>query len=46
LPRTLNGKLSELAVKAVVHGRSVGNLDALANPEALDYFRDHPELRT
>ncbi len=46
LPRTLNGKLSELAVKAVIHGRPAGNLDALANPEALDHFRDHPELRS
>ncbi|MEO8636715.1 MAG: acetoacetate--CoA ligase [Gemmatimonadales bacterium] len=44
LPRTINGKLSELAVRAVVHGRPVGNRDALANPQALDLFRDLAEL--
>jgi acetoacetyl-CoA synthetase len=46
LPRTINGKLSELAVRAVLHRRSLGNTDALANPEALDLFRDLAELRT
>jgi acetoacetyl-CoA synthetase len=45
LPRTLNGKLVELAVRDVVHGQPVLNRDALANPEALDHFRDLPELR-
>ncbi|MFN8650433.1 MAG: acetoacetate--CoA ligase [Gemmatimonadales bacterium] len=44
LPRTINGKLSELAVRAAVHGRSIGNRDALANPQALDLFRNLPEL--
>jgi acetoacetyl-CoA synthetase len=44
LPRTINGKLSELAVRAVVHGRPVGNRDALANPQALELFRDLAEL--
>jgi len=44
LPRTINGKLSELAVRAAVHGRAIGNQDALANPQALDLFRDIPEL--
>jgi acetoacetyl-CoA synthetase len=44
LPRTINGKLVELAVRDVVHGREPGNLDALANPESLAQFRDHPEL--
>jgi acetoacetyl-CoA synthetase len=44
LPRTRNGKLSELAVRAVLHGRPVSNRDALANPEALELFRDLPEL--
>src|SRR5262249_46178244 len=39
LPRTRSGKLSELAVRDVVHGRSVANTTALANPESLDYFR-------
>lgn len=45
LPRTLNGKLSEIAVREAVHGRPVRNLDALANPEALAHVRDHPRLR-
>ena len=44
IPRTKNGKVVELAVKAVVHGMPVPNTDALANPEALEYFRDLPEL--
>lgn len=44
LPRTINGKLVELAVREVVHGRTVKNLDALANPQALDFFKDLPEL--
>jgi acetoacetyl-CoA synthetase len=46
LPRTINGKLSELAVRAAIHGRPVGNTDALANPEALEAFRAMPELAT
>ena len=46
LPRTLNGKLAELAVRQTIHGREVKNRDALANPEALDFFRDLPELAT
>jgi acetoacetyl-CoA synthetase len=45
LPRTINGKLVELAVRDVVHGRPVKNLDALANPQALDYFKDLSELQ-
>jgi acetoacetyl-CoA synthetase len=45
IPRTMNGKIVEVAVREAVHGRPVGNRDALANPEALDYFRDRPELR-
>ena len=44
LPRTINGKLSELAVRAAIHGRPIGNADALANPDALALFRDLPEL--
>jgi acetoacetyl-CoA synthetase len=44
IPRTKNGKVVELAVKAVVHGMPVANSDALANPEALELFRDLPEL--
>ncbi len=45
LPRTISGKITELAVRDVVHGRPVNNADALANPEALELFRDLPELR-
>jgi acetoacetyl-CoA synthetase len=44
LPRTLSGKLTELAVRNVIHGLPVKNLDALANPGALEYFRELPEL--
>ncbi|MGC1457131.1 MAG: acetoacetate--CoA ligase [Steroidobacteraceae bacterium] len=46
LPRTLSGKASELAVRAVIHGEPVRNLAALANPESLDYFRNLSELQT
>jgi acetoacetyl-CoA synthetase len=46
IPRTKNGKVVELAVRAVVHGMPVGNTDALANPEALELFRDLPELQS
>lgn len=45
IPRTKNGKVVELAVKSVVHGMPVGNTDALANPEALDLFRNIPRWR-
>jgi acetoacetyl-CoA synthetase len=45
IPRTISGKITELAVRDVVHGRAVRNADALANPEALELFRDLPELR-
>jgi len=44
LPRTLNGKLAELAVKQVVMGEKVENIQALANPECLSQFADLPEL--
>src|SRR3954468_16533137 len=44
IPRTKNGKVVELAVKAVVHGMPVANTDALANPEALELFKDLAEL--
>jgi acetoacetyl-CoA synthetase len=44
IPRTKSGKLVELAVRDVIHGRAVVNRDALANPEALDLYRDLPEL--
>ena len=44
IPRTISGKITELAVRDVIHGRPVKNVDALANPEALDLFRNLPEL--
>ncbi|MFQ5557588.1 MAG: acetoacetate--CoA ligase [Acidimicrobiales bacterium] len=44
IPRTRSGKITELAVRDVVHGREVTNTDALANPEALEHFRGRPEL--
>jgi acetoacetyl-CoA synthetase len=46
IPRTISGKITELAVRDVVHGREVKNRDALANPQALELFRDLPELAT
>jgi acetoacetyl-CoA synthetase len=46
IPRTKSGKIVELAVREVVHGRPVKNREALANPEALDFFRDRVELRS
>ena len=45
IPRTISGKITELAVRDVVHGREVRNRDALANPEALALFADLVELR-
>lgn len=44
IPRTKNGKVVELAVRAAVHGMPIANTDALANPEALELFKDLPEL--
>ncbi len=44
IPRTKSGKIVELAVRNVVHGRPVKNVEALANPEALEQFRDRAEL--
>jgi acetoacetyl-CoA synthetase len=46
IPRTISGKITELAVRDVVHGRPVKNVDALANPQALELFRNLPELQT
>ena len=40
IPRTRSGKITELAVRDVIHGREVKNVEALANPEALEFFRD------
>jgi acetoacetyl-CoA synthetase len=44
IPRTRSGKITELAVREVIHGRPVANAEALANPEALAHFRGLPEL--
>ncbi len=44
IPRTISGKIVEIAVRDVIHGRAVRNTDALANPEALELFRNRPEL--
>jgi acetoacetyl-CoA synthetase len=44
IPKTMNGKIAELAVREVIHGRPVKNADALANPEALELYRDLTEL--
>jgi acetoacetyl-CoA synthetase len=44
VPRTKSGKVVELAVRDVVHGRDVKNREALANPEALEQYRNRPEL--
>jgi len=46
IPRTKSGKITELAVREVIHGRTVKNAEALANPEALDHFRDLAVLRS
>jgi acetoacetyl-CoA synthetase len=46
IPRTKSGKIVELAVRNVVHGRPVKNVEALANPEALELYRNRDELRS
>jgi len=46
IPRTISGKIVELAVRNIVHGQPVTNTDALANPGALEYFKNLPELQT
>ena len=46
IPRTRSGKITELAVRNVIHGRPVRNREALANPEALALFENLPQLRT
>ncbi len=46
IPRTKSGKITELAVRDVVHGREVKNKEALANPEALELYRDLAELKS
>jgi len=46
IPRTKSGKITELAVRDIVHGRPIKNTGALANPESLEFYRDLAELRT
>jgi acetoacetyl-CoA synthetase len=46
LPRTKNDKLVELAVRNIVHGRLVKNVEVLANRETLEHYRDRAELRS
>lgn len=46
IPRTISGKIVELAVKNIIHGRAVKNTSALANPEALAYFENLAELQS
>ena len=45
IPRTISGKIAELSVRKIIHGESVGNRDALANPESLALFSELPSLR-
>jgi len=45
IPRTMNGKMVELAVRNIIHGRPVNNKEALANPEVLEQFKQMPELQ-
>jgi acetoacetyl-CoA synthetase len=46
IPKTISGKITELAVREVIHGRRVVNADAMANPQALELFRELEELKT
>lgn len=46
IPRTKSGKIVELAVCDIVHGRPIKNKEALANPEALDLYKDLPDLQS
>jgi acetoacetyl-CoA synthetase len=46
IPRTISGKITELAVRETIHGRPVRNVDALANPASLEQFRELAELKT
>ncbi|MFT6056002.1 MAG: acetoacetyl-CoA synthetase [Pseudohongiellaceae bacterium] len=45
IPRTMSGKLVELAVKKVIHDEPVTNCDAFANPESLEFYKNIPELK-
>ena len=45
IPRTKSGKIVELAVKKLIHGETINNEEAIANPEALKYFKNLPQLK-
>ncbi len=45
IPRTKSGKIVELAVKKIIHGETINNKEAIANPESLEYFRNLPQLK-
>lgn len=45
IPRTKSGKITEIAVRDVIHGRKIKNIEALANPQALDLYRELPQLQ-
>lgn len=45
IPRTRSGKLAELAIRQVIHGKEIDNANALANPQALELYRDLPQLQ-
>ncbi len=46
IPRTISGKITELAVREIIHGRPVRNADALVNPAALELYRNLPALQS
>jgi acetoacetyl-CoA synthetase len=46
IPKTLNEKTMELAVRDIIHGRAIKNINAVANPESLEYFKNLPELQS
>ena len=44
IPRTKSGKIVEISVRDIVHGREVKNKESLANPEALEFFKNRKEI--
>ena len=44
IPRTKSGKIVEISVRDVVHGRNIKNKESLANPEALEFFKNRKEI--
>ena len=45
IPRTKSGKIVELAVRKIIHGEAINNIEAIANPEVLKYFENLPQLK-